>query len=279
MWPNGCEISSVSAAGVVAWKYTDDNCSSSSSPLYFAALPLADGSVLAINQSNIIKLNSKGVLAYKKQISNSTPTNVPVWMADAVMAKDGNVIVIAGTQGMSECVSAGDSSCYVLMKIQVSDGKILWRKPVLTSGLNSSFTIRSVKISNDNIYVAGKGTSLTSKKDSYWLLKLNEDGVISAEYDLTASAKFVTVQDETVMPILTTDGSNLFAIAGCSYYCVPRALKITPSGQISWFSDLPNTDWYGIANAIAGDGNGGILVGGITQPTPSTFGWLRYYFP
>jgi hypothetical protein len=200
-------------------------------------------------------------------------------MADAVMAKDGNVLVIAGTQGMSECVSAGNANCYFLMKIRVSDGSILWRKPILTSGFNSSFTIRLVKLSNDNLYVAGNGTSLITKKDSYWLLKMNEDGVIAAEYDLAASSKFVTVQTETVIPILSTDGSNLYAIAGCSYYCVPRALKITQSGQISWFSDLPNTEWYGIANAIAADRYGGILVGGINQPAPDTFGWLRYYFP
>jgi len=279
LWPNGCEISSVSTSGIVAWKYTDETCSSSSSPLYFAALPLADGDVLAINQANITKLNSKGVVRYKKQISNSAPINAPVWMADAVMAKDGNVLVIAGTQGMSECVSAGNANCYFLMKIRVSDGSILWRKPILTSGFNSSFTIRLVKLSNDNLYVAGNGTSLITKKDSYWLLKMNEDGVIAAEYDLAASSKFVTVQTETVIPILSTDGSNLYAIAGCSYYCVPRALKITQSGQISWFSDLPNTEWYGIANAIAADRYGGILVGGINQPAPDTFGWLRYYFP
>jgi len=279
LWPNGCEISSVSITGVVAWKYSDDTCSSTSSPLYFAALPLADGGVLAINQANITKLNSKGVVRYKKQISNSAPINAPVWMADAVMAKDGNVLVIAGTQGMSECVSAGNPNCYFLMKISVSDGSILWRKPILTSGLNSSFTIRSVKLSDDNIYVAGKGTSLTSQKDSYWFLKMNEDGDIAAEYDLAASSNFVTVQAETVIPILTTDGSNLYAITGCGYYCVPRALKITPSGQITWFSDLPDTEWYGIANAIAADRYGGILVGGINQPAPNTFGWLRYYFP
>jgi len=277
LWPNGCEISSVSTSGLVAWKYSDETCSSSTSPLYFAALPLADGGVLAVNQANITKVNSQGVVVYKKQISNSTTINAPVWMADAVMAKDGNVLVIAGTQGMSECVSAGDPNCYVLMKIRVSDGSILWRKPVLLSGLNSGFTIRSVKLSDDNIYIAGKGTSLISKKDSNWLLKMNEEGVISAEYDLAASSKFVTVPAD--ISILTTDGSNLYAIAGGVYYSVPRALKITPSGQITWFSDLPNTEWYGIANAIAGDGYGGILVGGINQPAPNTFGWLRYFFP
>jgi uncharacterized delta-60 repeat protein len=204
----------LTSTGSITWQKRYGQ-SPTANELPYQILQTSDGGYIVVGRTApsgftdydawIIKLTSSGVITWQKKYRGSVGED---YFYGVQEIDDGEYVVSGGNQ----ITSPGLQDCWVLRLN--NDGTIIWQKRYGASGLDEAL---EVLVTNEGgLIVIGHSNSFGGGVDTFWIVKLKDDGKI-----VFTPASGAQVIDTDIVPVTTIYPYGNTSISGINTTVIP----------------------------------------------------------